>query len=261
MKRELFILGFLISLLVISPVLAEFPTYKNEYVNDFAGIFSSGEVLDISKMLYEVRQNTTAEVVIVTIASLEGYTSQEYATKLLSEWGIGKADKDNGLLILYALKENKIFIATGYGMEGILPDSKLGRFLDDFYVPLRDSNKTKEGIISITNEIVKVIYENKEEIISGQREHETWDAEIIFWIILLLIWIIPAILRAILKNNKKYTSKKKPTNFLDILFWMWLGNSLGRRSSGSSFGGSFGGGGFSGGGFGGGGGGGGGAGR
>jgi uncharacterized protein len=251
MKRIVISTAILIVLLVFSSVsAAEFPKYNNEYVNDFAGIFSSAENLDLQSLLYEVRQNTTAQIVLATIKSLESYSSSDYATKLFNEWRIGDAEKDNGLLILYALAENKIWVATGYGLEGILPDSKIGRLLDEYYVPLRDSNKTKEGIIAVTQELISVVYENADEVRAGnagrKSKNDKWD---FIAIIILIFFVVPAILRIIFRKKikqkneqlKKNKKQGKPKTFWDILFWMWLGSSIGRGFSGSSSG--FGGGG------------------
>jgi len=256
MKGEIiFGLVFVILLLPFVSCASEFPSYYNDYVNDFAKIFSQNETNMLVSLLSDTRTQTTAEVVLVTVNNLSSYAPSEYATRLFTQWQIGKSDKDNGLLILYAVLENKLWVTTGYGLEGILPDSKIGRILDESYVPLRDQNKVKEGIINATNELVKVIYSNADEVKSGNTEksidYEGNKGLIFIWILILFFAIIPAIIKLFVKKKK---FKKKPTKIWDILFWMWLGNSFGHGSS-------FGGGGFSGGGFGGGGTGGGGAGR
>jgi uncharacterized protein len=169
---------------------------------------------------------------------------------LLDYWGVGKKDKNNGFLILYCLAENKIFAATGYGLEGILPDSKIGRLLDENYVPLRDSGNVQQGIIDFSNAIAQVIVDNKEEVLSGQAGAKaSWNLDIveIIIIILFLRWLIGAILSRVAKKSKN------PKRFKTGLWPLFI--PIGRGSSGGGFGGGFSGG------FGGGGGGGGGAGR
>lgn len=255
-SRILFV--FLVgSLMLISFISAasSFPAPRDVYVNDFAKIFNQEEASSLRALLYDTRQSTTAEVVIVTVETVGDYTPPDYATKLATEWKIGKSDVDNGLLILYTLKENKIWVATGYGIEGILPDSKVGRMLDDYYVPLRDKNKTKEGIINFTLEIVKVLNQNADEIRSGQGE-KTNSEKGNGWIFILIILFFFVILPAILRRFAKKKPKGKPISVWDALFWAWVGSSVGRSSSSGGFGsgggfsggGGFGGGGFSGGG-------------
>ena len=225
---------------------ADIPSPTNKYINDFAGIFSDSEKADIQTMLGQLEQNTTAEVVVTSMTDCTGdYTG--YAYNLASAWKIGKADKNNGFLILYCVTQKKLVAQTGYGLEGILPDSKIGRLMDDYYVPLRDNNKTTQGIIAFTNQIAQVINANAAEVISGQAAAGSNNIDIftiIFWIF-ILYFIISKILGAIYKNKKR---KDWPW-FIPIFLPF---PSRGSGSSGFS-GGGFGGGGFGGGGFGGGG--------
>ena len=166
MKKSWIILAiFLFSFSLASAV--DIPDYKDKYINDYASVFSEGERLDLRNLFASVDENTTAEIVFLSVNECV-LAPSDFALKVFDKWKIGKEDKDNGLLILYCLKENKIFVMTGYGLEGILPDSKIGRILDENYVPLRDENKTKEGIISASQVFAQVIIENREEILSGQ---------------------------------------------------------------------------------------------
>jgi len=150
-----FVFAFL--LIACSAFAAELPSYTDSYVNDFAGILSADQISGLHLLLSELEQNTTAEVVVVTMENLSGMAPSDYATQLFNAWHIGKADVDNGLLILYAKQENKIWVTTGYGMEGILPDSKIGRLLDEYYVPQRDAGNAAKGIADFTQAAANVI--------------------------------------------------------------------------------------------------------
>ncbi len=253
-KRSLgFITFVFISLIIfsITGVYAiDFPSPQDKYVNDFAGIFSSGEVGQLRGLLQSVDESTSAEVVIVTLNTIDGNAIDEYAIELGKEWKVGKADKNNGIVILYVLDINRIFVATGYGVEGILPDSKIGRLLDENYVSLRDSGKTTDGIIQFTIALSEVLEENKEEILSGQAGRNNY-AEVIGVLVPLLIWII--IFFFIFRNAKHHKNRRHG----DFPWWLLLF----LPSRGPRLGGGFSSGGFSSGGFGGGGFGGGGAGR
>jgi uncharacterized protein len=246
MKKE--IPAFLLLLILVLPLISslEVPNYSNKYVNDFGKRFSESEVLGLQTLLYNLDQNTTAEVSVVTINEC-GLDYNGYAMQIVDKWKIGKSDKDNGLLILYCLDVKKIVVKTGYGLEGILPDSKVGRLLDDYYVPLRDSGKTKEGIIAVTEQYAKVIEENKAEVISGQAGRSSssdvdW-LTMVFWFFIVYV-IISKIIGAIYKNKKK---KDLPW-FFPIFIPIRSGNSSGGFSGGGFGGGGFGGGGFGGGG-------------
>lgn len=93
-------------------------------VNDFAGILTSTEKIELETTLSDFKKETGNEITIVTVSSLGDETVNSYAVKLFQEWGIGKKDKDNGLLILHAPNERQIWIEVGYGLEPYITDAK-----------------------------------------------------------------------------------------------------------------------------------------
>ena len=103
----------------------EFPEPAG-YVNDFAEILSEQQIQSISNYIKELQEKTTAEVAVVTMKSVAPYDINVYAVKLFEKWGIGVKGDDNGVLILLSLKERKVRIEVGYGLEGILPDGLAG---------------------------------------------------------------------------------------------------------------------------------------
>jgi uncharacterized protein len=166
--KSLIILAAVAFLLCFSQAFAkhaaaqEYPGYQDTYVNDFAGIFTGEQVSHMREILALVEDNTTAEVVVVTVDTVSPLEPAQYATELFARWGVGKKGEDNGLLILYAKEEGKIWVTTGYGMEGLLPDSRIGRMLDDYYVPARDAGNVTVGIVRFTDEVAALIMENPE---------------------------------------------------------------------------------------------------
>ena len=247
MKGRYFILISFVLFLVLANVSAiDFPIAQNKYVNDFVGIFSSGEIGQLRGLLQSVDESTSAEVAIVTLETIDGNAIDEYAIELGKEWKVGKADKNNGIVILYVSDINRIFVATGYGVEGILPDSKIGRLLDENYVPLRDSLEVNSGIVQFTIALSDVLEENKEEILSGQAGRK-YNEEIFNFIFVIIIWVV--IFFFIFRNARRHKNKRHG----DFPWWLLLFMpSRGHHGSGFSSGG-FSSGGFGGGGFGGGG--------
>src|SRR3989339_1540471 len=202
MKRIL--VSLILVLFFVSLVSAvDLPAYTDKYVNDFASVFSADQVSELRSLFYSVDQDTTAEVVFVsdTECASKGGQSQ-YAIDLGKAWKVGKADKNNGLLILYCKAENKIFAATGYGLEGILPDSKIGRLLDENYVPLRDNNSVGDGIVQFSKAVAQVIEDNREEVLSGQAGGST-DNTVPIGFIVFVIWIIFVIVTSALRKRRK----------------------------------------------------------
>ncbi len=222
---------FLVSTLAFSAIPQ--PT-KEFFVNDYADVLSPSQESELLSLFQGSEKDTTTEIVFVSINDLEGMTPIEYATKLGQEWKVGKADKDNGMVLLYAAGVRKFGAATGYGMEGIFPDSKIGRMLDVYYVPQRDSGNVSQGIMDFSVAIVNEAKNNKEELISGQwHKYATWTGlEPELEIIVIIIGIFALVI------------------IINIALGGKLGGSGGGFSGGwSSGGGSFGGGGgFSGGG-------------
>lgn len=96
-------------------LLAAFPA-PQKYIVDDAHVINAAARQEINAMLREVEQQTTAEIAVVTVASLDGMTVEDYANRLFKEWGIGKKGADNGVLVLVAPGERKMRVEVGYGL-------------------------------------------------------------------------------------------------------------------------------------------------
>lgn len=248
---KLFLFSLVLVFITISFTSAAIPQYTDKYLNDFANIFTPTQVAELRGLLYYIDTNTTAELVVVTdneCASKGGQT--QYAIDILNTWKVGKADKNNGLVALYCKQENKIFITVGYGLEGILPDSKIGRLLDENYVPLRDSGNVSSGIIAVMNAISQVVLDNREEVLSGQASPDYYSNTstdyftIIIWTFIAYV-IISRLIRAIYNNKNK--NKKGKNNNMPWFLPFFIPFPARGGSGSFSGGGSFGGGGFGGG--------------
>ncbi len=218
MKKGI-ILSIIIIIFLVSQVNAsEFPIAYDHYVNDYVGFFNNQEKAILTSSLNSVRQNTTAEVVVVIVNTTSPYVPADYGTKLLNEWGIGKKENNNGLLILYAVKEKRIEVRTGYGLEGILPDSKIGRLLDESYVPLRDRNMTREGIINSTLALVQVIEENKDEVLAGKAGGNNQNIPLWIAVAVILLFIASIIFKIVAKRKTKEEQEetKKKGDYVSV---------------------------------------------
>jgi uncharacterized protein len=167
MHRFAIIVAFLV-LFGTAAAAQTIPDYTDKYVNDFAHVFTPEQASGLRQLFSSVDQQTTAELTVLTVDTVSPLAMSQYAQEVFDKWKIGKADKDNGLLILYAKQENKIWVQTGYGLEGILPDSKIGRILDEQYVPRRDAGNATDGIIEASKALAQVVIDNAEEVRSGQ---------------------------------------------------------------------------------------------
>ncbi len=105
------------------------------YVNDFAGSLSRDEVNHLEQLCRQIDRTTGAQIALVIVTGLEGESSTDVRTRLYEAWGVGRARDDRGLLILHALLERRIEVEVGYGLEGVLPDGRVGRVLDESVTP------------------------------------------------------------------------------------------------------------------------------
>lgn len=116
------------------------------YVNDNAGILTTTTKQYIMNTNVELERKTGAQIVVVTVKSLDGMSIEDYANQLFNSWGIGDKNKDNGLLLLCSYSDRKFRVEVGYGLEGKLPDGKTGRIQDEYIIPYLKEDKFDEGI-------------------------------------------------------------------------------------------------------------------
>ena len=161
MKRTAYLipLAMLLALLIslIGGAVAsaqDFPEYRG-FVNDYAGIISDNGTSQLEAQLAQLEKDTSAEVAVVTIQSLQGEPLEDYANKLFEKWGIGKKGKDNGVLLLVSVDDRKMRIEVGYGIEPIITDSRAGRIRDDDIIPLFKGDDYEGGIVAGVNSIEK----------------------------------------------------------------------------------------------------------
>jgi uncharacterized protein len=95
-----------------------------DYVSDFANVLSPEIRQQINRLCGQVDHQAHAQIAVVTIKTLDGEPIEDYAVALWDKWKIGQ--KDRGVLVLLAVQDRKRWIATGYGLEAILPDSRVG---------------------------------------------------------------------------------------------------------------------------------------
>lgn len=128
-------------------------------VSDFSNVIPAAEENRLTSLLNEVRQKTGAEIAVVTLPSLEGGEIDDFANRLFERWGIGQKGKDNGLLFLAAMKDRKMRIEVGYGLEGAIPDAKAGRIRRDVITPYFKAGNPGKGIVlgmaALSQEVAK----------------------------------------------------------------------------------------------------------
>ena len=110
-------------------------------VNDTAGLLSPATHDKLEATLRDLEQKTTVQVAILTVKDMQGQDIKSFALKVAETWKLGQKDKDNGLLLMYTVKEDRYRMEVGYGLEGVLPDGKAGDILRQYARAKADPKK------------------------------------------------------------------------------------------------------------------------
>jgi uncharacterized protein len=216
-------------------------------VNDYAGVLSSSELQSLENKLVAFNDSTSNQIAVAIVNDLQGYDKSEFAYKVAKDWGVGQSDFNNGLLVLVKTKTDEslgqIFIATGYGLEGAIPDLACADIIDREMVPHFRENDYFGGLNAGTDVLMSLA--------SGEYNYDTYaggGSSGSFPALLFIVIIIAVIIMASAgKSNNKHIKKSGTSN---LPFWLLLSMMGGGKSHSGSWGG-FSGGGSSGGGFGG----------
>lgn len=164
MKTKILLTGFLLAFFLLTGygqdnIKAEvkFPE-RLGYVNDFEGIFSQVQINELNDIIANHEKVTTNEIAVVTIGSFEPYpTLFDYSLALANYWGIGKKDKNNGIVIVMGKQIRQIRIQVGYGLENKLKDDEAKRIIDNTIVPQFKKGDyftgIQKGLAEIINEV------------------------------------------------------------------------------------------------------------
>lgn len=230
------------------------PTAPNppRLVNDFAKILSPQFTSQLESLLVRFDDTTSIQIAIVTTNDLCGYDKMTYTYELGESWGVGGSEFNTGLVLMVKpkLKNSKgeVFIATGYGLEGVLPDATLKRLVENEIIPYFKQNNYEAGILSAVKVIMEISGgEYSAEDYKKNKSKESIPLFPFFFILLFALLMFANVFR----RARHYSSVN------NVGLWaalMLMGSSSSRhsgyyqnfRSGGGSFGGFGGGSGFGG---------------
>jgi uncharacterized protein len=168
------------------------------FMTDAAGILTSDEEKSIEMLLTEERAKTSNEIAVVIIQSLDGDVIADAAVEIGRKWGVGSS-KNNGILILISYEDREMFIATGYGLEGAVPDIVAKGIIDEDMVPQFRDGKYAEGI---TDAIITL-----QKHIAGEYTADRYtqiDEESPWFFLVVLFFVILQWLAAIMARTKSW---------------------------------------------------------
>jgi len=131
------------------------PPNPPRLVNDFAHVMTADQIQDLENKLIAYDDSTSIQIAVVTVPTTGDYAIDAYALKILRDWKVGNKKTNNGLVILAAIQDHKVFIATGYGMEGVLPDITSKEIIENEIVPNFKQSNYYRGFDLATDAIIQ----------------------------------------------------------------------------------------------------------
>jgi uncharacterized protein len=126
------------------------------YVSDLAGVLSPQTVQSLNALCLQVDRQAHAQIAVVTVKTLDGEPIENFTTALEDKWKVGAKGTDRGVILLFAIQDHKRRIETGYGLEGILPDSKVG-VIGRSIVPQLQAGNYDTAISSAVVQVAQII--------------------------------------------------------------------------------------------------------
>jgi uncharacterized protein len=218
-------------------------------VNDLAGVLSADQNQMLEDKLLAYNDSTSTQLAIVLIHSTGEYSIDEYAIELGDKWGVGQANKDNGIMILAAIDDHRVFIATGEGVEGRMPDMIARRIVDNNIVPYFKNSDYYGGL----NEAADVIFQTLTGEFKGegpQQVQRKGKGSLFFLPVLIILIIVIVLSKLFGGGGRGGRGFRRSGPYMGGGFFGGGGGGFGGGGGGGGFGG-FGGGSFGGGGAGG----------
>ncbi len=234
----------------VSAVLAQSfpkPMSPPRLVNDYVNLLDQQQLKMLESKLRQYNDTTSTEIAIVIVSTIGQDDIDLYAAEMAQEWGIGKGNKDNGVLMLVAVDDRKVTITTGYGLEGAIPDAYAKRIIEKYITPNFREQKYFEGLDQATSIMMSMASgEFKADPKAAKKGRPS------FFLLMILFFFVIMPLISVLRGRKRHMGSKS-TGFWTTLLLMSAfgggrGNSYDDFSSGGGDFGGFGGGGFGGGG-------------
>ncbi len=172
------------------------PARGDHSVYDAASVIDAPRVAQLEAIDTELQQKTGVAIVIVTVPKLDGETIDQLAVRVQHDWGVGAKGHDESVVIALSVADRKIFIATGYGSEGYLPDGRVGEIRDHAHAALH-AGDFAGGLFAIDQEVAATAAAAHQVTLTGvpavapqAERHDSWwstVAMVIFFIVFFFL--------------------------------------------------------------------------
>jgi uncharacterized protein len=245
-KIIFFLFGFFCTQIAFGQFTIPEKPKKQTSVYDYVNLLSDAQKINLENKLIRYSDSTSTQIVVIIIETTKNESIGILTPRWAQEWGIGQAKEDNGILILLAEKDRKLWIAPGYGIEPILTAGIVGEITRNVIIPEFKKGDFYSGLEKGSDTIFQLL--NGEYKGTRKQKPEGFDPGIILFVIMIIVFFI--VVSRGNKNNKGGRGGFGRGSVAGALLQTIILSNAGR--GGGSFGGSSGGGSFGGGGFGGG---------
>ena len=224
-------------LLSVRAVALDFPPAPlKQHVNDYAGVLKPQEIQEIDAMLLQHEKQTSNQIIVAVFPTLDDESLEDWTNRLFIHWGVGQKQNNNGVLLAVFMKERKVRIEVGYGLEGVMTDALSSRIIRNEIAPAFRENRYGDGIRNAVIGIQKAIageYKGVEEPQTGE------PVKIPISTIIFILFVIYMLYRS--RNSSQTLGRRRRGG------WWWIPPG-GFGGGGGGWGGGSGGGGWGGGG-------------
>jgi len=187
-----------------------FPSLNHSRIVDEAGLFSATQKASLESTLSAHESATSNQIVVVTLASIQGYDIADYGYQLGRAWGIGSKEHNNGVLLIIAPNERKVRIEVGYGLEGALPDAIANSIIQNTILPAFKQKNYFEGASSGVNAIISAVKgEYKADETTKKSSHHSFVVPLLFFFFIVF--------NAMLSFNASNQKKLFPSLFISAI--------------------------------------------
>ena len=165
-----------------------FPALTGRVVDNAAIISPQGKA-ELDNLFAEYEKQTTNQIVVVTVPTLNGQPIEDYGYKLGRAWGIGQKGKNNGVLFIIAPNDRKLRIEVGYGLEGVLTDANSSLIINNIVLPQFKQGNMEKGVLDGSVAIVSIL-SGKPVNLKPAQQQQTQGGDIPAWLIILIFIII-----------------------------------------------------------------------
>lgn len=258
MKRIALLLSLLLALLATPAAALSFPPHPQGPIYDEANLLPADQKAALDQRLRDFDKQTGDAVIVATVNSLQGDTIEDYAAKLYANWGIGGAERDNGVLLLVAPNERKLRIEVGYGLTPYITDILSGRIIRDDITPRFKAGDMPGGIEAGIGAILTQLSQSPtdakaiaEAAAAAEKNRQGSGAHafggIVLFFVFIFFFVFPFIAALSKKGGKGYRHGGFGSAVGNIALWTALNAASNAGRGGGGWGGG-GGGGFGGGG-------------